>query len=616
MRLKLIANLLGVVMLALAAAPVAQADGAAQNISVYINGSAVTMPAKPYIDKGVTMVPFRAIFDALRLTVAWDKSTQTVEGLNSWTRIKLSVGSGSAKVNGIDMALQTPAEIKNGSIYVPLRFVGEATGNVVKWDAAARRIDIRAGNTLKGQVFNIDGSTVGSGKHVRLFKMDGEELVRAGEVQTSRNGEFHFENLAAGTDYFVQGKWPDDADIGTCWFQFRAYGNCARLTTAPAHQASFQILSPDGIPLFNQLKPLSIAENGSVIDLLDRPVLEYVADQLQDGHTYTVTVNNPLDWSERYTPPEPYTFTYHDGDVIRHQFMMSQLKLSPVQVSGQLTDETGNPLGGFTVKISPDSGTSVVPDVYTKTDGRFAIRGLIPGQSYMLEVKAPRRASHASGKTVFEKPAIGNLMSLSKVITYDGTSLDLGNLKMNRIQMIARIVDGEGNPLNGFSLLQDANGSNAGQTDLLFDGYVAAGGMMEGNTYTWKALSVNFYPINGINFMSTIKSSPAYYTFVYEPGLGEHTFTTIFGDKSISGIVNSKDGRTEVGASVTVEFTNGDSVVRTVTVTSDGNGRYYIPMQANKTGRIYAVSADGMRKSSKIEFDSSLVNTLPGLVLQ
>ncbi|WP_177246149.1 stalk domain-containing protein [Paenibacillus sp. BC26] len=485
-------------------------------ITVQVNGVAVSMTAKPYITQSVTMVPFRAIFEALSLKVEWDKSKQTVSGSNAWSRMELKVGSLAAKVNGNQIRMQTPAEIKDGAVYVPLRFIGEETGNRVTWNAAARNIDIRTGNTIKGRVYTADGVGSMSGKHIQLLQRQGDKLLDIAEVLTGPNGDFRFDGLEIGSDYFIEGNWTEDSDIVTCAFRFRVSGNCARLGVVD-RQATVRVLSPDGDPMIDNELNFTVSENDTLISYLGQQQNEYITNLLQDGHTYTISAQLPPAWSERFAVPAPYTFTYHAGEKVKHEFILSTLLDAPV--IGRVTDDTGKPLARFRVLISLESDSSNRESVISGQDGSFSLRGLEAGHAYLLyvDVNVPFAAR---GKN----PAIGDLIPpLAQKFTYDGTTLDLGNVKLNRIQMIGKVVNGEGKPQFGIPVLQDAKGKDVGNVVFTKSGYVAVGGMNEGETYTWKVYIGDFTLTKEVTKVT--KGSWKAYTFVYKPGLEEHTFT-------------------------------------------------------------------------------------------
>lgn len=113
-----------------------------REMSILLNGSALTFPQPPYIEGGTTMVPMRAIFEALGAQVGYDGATGTITADKDGTKILLSLGSADAVVNGQAVKLSVAAANKNGSAMVPLRFISEALGAEVQWDAASYTVSI------------------------------------------------------------------------------------------------------------------------------------------------------------------------------------------------------------------------------------------------------------------------------------------------------------------------------------------------------------------------------------------------------------------------------------------------------------------------------------------
>jgi hypothetical protein len=78
----------------------------------------------------------------LALKITWDEKTKTIKGTKEGLTIELQIGKINAKVNGEVKTLSISPKIVKGSTMVPLRFVGEATGNSVIWDEKNNRINI------------------------------------------------------------------------------------------------------------------------------------------------------------------------------------------------------------------------------------------------------------------------------------------------------------------------------------------------------------------------------------------------------------------------------------------------------------------------------------------
>lgn len=61
---------------------------------------------------------------------------------HSNTKIQLKIGSKSPTVNGKVVPIDVAAKVTSGRTLVPLRFVGEALGATVQYDAASRSVKI------------------------------------------------------------------------------------------------------------------------------------------------------------------------------------------------------------------------------------------------------------------------------------------------------------------------------------------------------------------------------------------------------------------------------------------------------------------------------------------
>ena len=111
-------------------------------IEVFLDGTAIEFDVLPQVTDGRTLVPLRAIFEALGAEVSWDAGTQTVTGTKGNTTVVLPIGSTSPTVNGQVVAIDVPGTVVNGRTLVPLRFVAESFGVHVNWDAENRQITI------------------------------------------------------------------------------------------------------------------------------------------------------------------------------------------------------------------------------------------------------------------------------------------------------------------------------------------------------------------------------------------------------------------------------------------------------------------------------------------
>lgn len=123
-----------------------QASPARAEIQVDVNNRQVQFGnvAPSRID-GRVFIPLRAVVEALGADVRWEAATQTVFGSKGGREFELPIGSRSAQVNGRSLALDAPARLIAGNTMVPLRFVAEALGADVAWNAADQRVAISMG---------------------------------------------------------------------------------------------------------------------------------------------------------------------------------------------------------------------------------------------------------------------------------------------------------------------------------------------------------------------------------------------------------------------------------------------------------------------------------------
>lgn len=111
-------------------------------ISVLVNGRQLSFSQAPYVANGVTLVPMRAIFEALSADVNYDAASQKITAAKDETVIELTLGQKTAVKDGQTIELEVAAASRNGSTMVPLRFVAEALQANVEWDGASRTVTI------------------------------------------------------------------------------------------------------------------------------------------------------------------------------------------------------------------------------------------------------------------------------------------------------------------------------------------------------------------------------------------------------------------------------------------------------------------------------------------
>ena len=118
-------------------------------LTVTVNDRPIDVAA--IVERGRVLLPMRATFTALGASVRYDPRGRIVIARSAAHALRLRIGSHQAQVDGHDVALDVPARIVATRAYVPLRFVAQAMGAVVGYDARARLVSIVSGTTAAVQ---------------------------------------------------------------------------------------------------------------------------------------------------------------------------------------------------------------------------------------------------------------------------------------------------------------------------------------------------------------------------------------------------------------------------------------------------------------------------------
>ena len=109
------------------------------------NGVTVAMDAASFIQNNRTYVPVRYLANALGVTdenIAWSEGARTVTLTGPNTVVTLTVGSNVITTSTGTITADVPVIIKDNRTYLPARFVANAFGADVAWDAATRTVTI------------------------------------------------------------------------------------------------------------------------------------------------------------------------------------------------------------------------------------------------------------------------------------------------------------------------------------------------------------------------------------------------------------------------------------------------------------------------------------------
>ena len=141
-----------IVFAAVFAAAFARVTARADDITVIVNGNELRSDNEAVIVDDRTLVPMRAIFEALDARVSWDETDYRVYASRGDSAVSLRIGSdmmdtGIVNSSGLILfssavKLDVPARLIGDFTYVPVRAIAEALRENVNWDPESRRVVI------------------------------------------------------------------------------------------------------------------------------------------------------------------------------------------------------------------------------------------------------------------------------------------------------------------------------------------------------------------------------------------------------------------------------------------------------------------------------------------
>lgn len=178
--------LLASLLLAIPSAPVPAADSL---IRVLVNGSSVSFDQPPVLENGRVLVPFRAIFEALNCAVSYEDAGKDkyVSATQGSTQLYTKIGSAELNVNDKIIALDTPSQIINNRVLVPVRAISESLDATVEWVAEKRQVQITTRQAGQHTIHAKSIDTTLKGKEgIPLIQVDGAYPV----IQNPENNAY------------------------------------------------------------------------------------------------------------------------------------------------------------------------------------------------------------------------------------------------------------------------------------------------------------------------------------------------------------------------------------------------------------------------------------------
>lgn len=299
-----------IILLALTAAVLAISSmfcvsAANEEIKVYLEGSKISFDVQPQIINGRTMVPIRAIFETMGATVTWDDTTKTAISTKDGTTVKMTLNSTTEYINNTALEMDVTPVIIDGRTLAPARYVAEAFGYYVNWDAPTQSVLIS-----KNKNFDVSQIRDGTRKNpykfgdtvtMTLYKYndDWTEKVAAETVKLTLNSFVSFEEIKAESKSDKTYYMYDDND----WF---IVGDISLIEYNKDDAYSFSDFKYDCKAVTNQLSTIS------AYTWLANPI-DYKSLSMYEGGSGKVYIHIDIEKLEEGQTFDYFTVTYASG---------------------------------------------------------------------------------------------------------------------------------------------------------------------------------------------------------------------------------------------------------------------------------------------------------------
>lgn len=110
--------------------------------AIYLDDQKLDLGVQPLLINDTVLVPMRKLFEDQGAKISWNNDTKTVKATKGDLILTYHIGDRTAYRNGQPLNMTVPGQIVGGNTMMPLRFVSEALGSTVKWDANTRTVRI------------------------------------------------------------------------------------------------------------------------------------------------------------------------------------------------------------------------------------------------------------------------------------------------------------------------------------------------------------------------------------------------------------------------------------------------------------------------------------------
>lgn len=198
-----------------------------QRIEILLDGYKLTLDVPPEVKNQRTMVPIRAVAEALGADVEWVQDTQQIVMTRAGVTVTMTLNSTTATIDDRTVEMDVAPYATNGRTLIPARYVAEFFGQKVDWDGARWQVLITEDKSVAGDS-NLEAWALPMG--AMLSKLNSGDPARFGLYQRPL-GVSICRNALNGDSWSI----PDRDDLAYTVLSMTLYG----------HDASFREMAAD-----------------------------------------------------------------------------------------------------------------------------------------------------------------------------------------------------------------------------------------------------------------------------------------------------------------------------------------------------------------------------------
>ena len=120
------------------------------HIEILLDGQTLELDVFPEVKNERTMVPIRAVAEALGADVEWVQDTQKIVMTRAGVTVTMTLNSTTAAIDGETVEMDVAPYATDGRTLIPARYVAEFFGQKVDWDGNRRQVLIEEDKTVAG----------------------------------------------------------------------------------------------------------------------------------------------------------------------------------------------------------------------------------------------------------------------------------------------------------------------------------------------------------------------------------------------------------------------------------------------------------------------------------